>query len=154
MNIMFMTKFPDGTPTDFVRKIIKSIYPHEYENRRSMVEMMVSGMVPPFIFPKRHSIRRSKRVRRGMQLSLRTWHGKPYRSKQAEFLNHICVSTQDVTIFRVHGKVRVWIGDNILDNETVEVLAINDGFDSADDFVKYFQKGFIGQIIHWTGLRY
>jgi len=153
MNIMFMTKFPDGTPTDFLRKIIKSFHPHIYE-KEGLLEMMVTGTVPPFIFPKRHTMRRSKRVKKGMNLSLRNWQGKPYRSPQIEFAETICVSTQDVVVFRVHGKVRVWIDDRLLNDKEIEILAINDGFESVDDFIKYFQKGFIGQIIHWTELRY
>ncbi|HQU51435.1 MAG TPA: hypothetical protein PK643_00405 [Saprospiraceae bacterium] len=33
-------------------------------------------------------------------------------------------------------------------------LAQNDGFDSIDAFFDYFDKDFIGKIIHWTDLKY
>jgi hypothetical protein len=33
-------------------------------------------------------------------------------------------------------------------------LVINDGFDSIQDFVSYFDKDFTGKIIHWTDLKY
>ncbi len=36
----------------------------------------------------------------------------------------------------------------------IEKLAINDGFDSVEDFFAYFNKDFTGKIIHWTDLRY
>ncbi|RQO37929.1 hypothetical protein DBR39_13655 [Chryseobacterium sp. KBW03] len=33
-------------------------------------------------------------------------------------------------------------------------LAVNDGFESIDDFFSYFNKDFKGKIIHWTGFKY
>lgn len=33
-------------------------------------------------------------------------------------------------------------------------LAINDGFESAEDFLNYFNKEFTGQIIFWAGDKY
>ncbi|MEO6176960.1 MAG: hypothetical protein ABIP27_17535 [Flavobacterium circumlabens] len=30
----------------------------------------------------------------------------------------------------------------------------NDGFDSVEDFFNYFDKDFLGKIIHWTDLKY
>lgn len=33
-------------------------------------------------------------------------------------------------------------------------LAINDGFDSVEDFFAYFNKDFKGVIVHWTDLKY
>lgn len=36
----------------------------------------------------------------------------------------------------------------------LQELAVNDGFDSWEDFLKYFNKNFKGKIIHWTDLRY
>jgi len=33
-------------------------------------------------------------------------------------------------------------------------LAQNDGFDNVEDFFVYFDKDFIGKIIHWTDLKY
>ncbi|MFY0714108.1 hypothetical protein J1D01_10555 [Seonamhaeicola sp. NFXS20] len=47
----------------------------------------------------------------------------------------------------------------IVDNRSlkaseIKTLAINDGFDSVDDFFTWFNKGFTGKIIHWTNLNY
>lgn len=33
-------------------------------------------------------------------------------------------------------------------------LAINDGFQSVEEFYKWFDKNFAGKIIHWTKYRY
>ena len=36
----------------------------------------------------------------------------------------------------------------------IKILAKNDGFDSVDDFFKWFDKDFNGKIIHWTNKKY
>lgn len=155
---MFMTKFPNGKPTDFERKIKKSFDPHLCE-REDLKQMIVHGTVSPFIFPKLHTLRQSKRIKSGMDLSMRNWVGKPYRTKQNEFQTGKCKGTQDVKIFsgmRDGAKfVEIYVDDRLLDTETSQKLAINDGFDNYMDFVDYFHgKEFDGQIIHWTELRY
>ncbi|HEY6913205.1 MAG TPA: hypothetical protein VI413_00900 [Paludibacter sp.] len=48
----------------------------------------------------------------------------------------------------------VKIDDRKLTNSEIIVLATNDGFDSVHDFFRWFKKGFIGKIIHFTDLRY
>ncbi len=54
----------------------------------------------------------------------------------------------------------VWIDDELFYDYMaiyqlqMEHLAINDGFESLDDFFAYFDKDFKGKIIHWTDLKY
>lgn len=36
----------------------------------------------------------------------------------------------------------------------MELLAQNDGFDSVEDFMNYFNTDFKGKLIHWTDLKY
>lgn len=50
--------------------------------------------------------------------------------------------------------VFVSIDGRRLNNEEVRVLAKNDGFQSASDFLNFFDKDFTGKIIHWTDFRY
>jgi hypothetical protein len=38
--------------------------------------------------------------------------------------------------------------------ERMEVLAFNDGFDSVEDFLNYFNQDFTGKLIHWTDFKY
>ena len=38
--------------------------------------------------------------------------------------------------------------------EEIELLAKHDGFNSMEDFFKWFDKDFKGKIIHWTDFRY
>lgn len=48
----------------------------------------------------------------------------------------------------------VSIDGRLLNNEEVNVLAKNDGFQSASDFLEFFDKDFTGKIIHWTDFKY
>jgi hypothetical protein len=155
MNIMFMTKFPDGKETNFKKKIIYApnfYYNNEdsdfWKDERVRLDLL-SGLDV-----KLHTLRQSKRVKVGMWLSLRNWSGKPYRSTQVQFAGCFCKGTQDIVIFRVHKKLRVWVDGFLLNDSLITELALNDGFDSPEHFCEYFQKGFIGQIIHWTNMKY
>lgn len=57
-------------------------------------------------------------------------------------------------------KIRVLIDNNLFYQEGSPVdrgmlqLAINDGFNSVEDFFKYFSSDFEGKIIHWTDFEY
>ena len=51
----------------------------------------------------------------------------------------------------------VFVGDNLmyrLAPEEIEDLARNDGFNSVEDFFKWFDKDFDGKIIHWHENKY
>ena len=48
----------------------------------------------------------------------------------------------------------VQIDGAIINHSTLKELAINDGFDSVDDFFNWFCDDFEGKIIHWTDLKY
>lgn len=50
--------------------------------------------------------------------------------------------------------VRVYIDGDAIKKEVIKQLAINDGFDTPEDFFAYFNEDFKGKIIHWTDLRY
>lgn len=50
---------------------------------------------------------------------------------------------------------REWLETSeCLSDIEIETLAINDGFESAEDFFKWFPSEFVGKIIHWTDLSY
>jgi len=152
---MFMTKFPDGTETNFKSKILLGLC---VKSGWNMDEEKIS--------PKLHTIRQSNRVKKGMKLSMRYWKDKPYRSPQVEFCKAECLSTQDIKIewitatscmvyidgvfFTGHGIT--FYSEDALRNK--DILAMNDGFNSAADFFDWFNKDFEGQIIHWTNLKY
>lgn len=45
-------------------------------------------------------------------------------------------------------------GGRSLTTDQIMVLAANDGFDSIDDFFRWFNKDWSGYILHWTDFRY
>lgn len=65
-----------------------------------------------------------------------------------------CISTQSIKIKHTAAKIHVIVDNKILNQSETETLAINDGFESLDDFFKYFKKSFSGKIIHWTDKKY
>ena len=41
-----------------------------------------------------------------------------------------------------------------MNNIDIGIKINNDGFDSIENFLRWFNKDFEGKIIHWTGFRY
>lgn len=134
----------------------------------------------PLSVPKLHTIRedKSNRWRTGTDIHFVINNRTKNRFQFAPVIK--CVSTQDIEIRDVTGtKVSLanslnfgWIvshqvkdvtfylayeiyidGKRLLSDE-ISKLAINDGFDSVDDFFAYFNKDFTGKLIHWTNLKY
>lgn len=64
-----------------------------------------------------------------------------------------CVSVQEILI-DPNGFFRVIVDGKRLDDSDIMRLAINDGFDSVEDFFHWFDQPFKGKIIHWTELKY
>ncbi len=162
---MFMREFPDGSGTYFREKIRKCLYGET--TRAERIEMLVSGLVngPKSVKPKLHTIRpfsfdkdgtfKGCRYKEGMELSLRYWTGKPYRSSQEEFGRCVCKGIETIhVIYNREGVPNVYVGGNRVKGVDLEMLAMNDGFDSVEDFFKWFNKDFSGWIIHWTMFRY
>lgn len=40
------------------------------------------------------------------------------------------------------------------DEKKLKALALNDGFDTVEEFLDYFNDNFKGKLIHWTNLKY
>jgi hypothetical protein len=62
------------------------------------------------------------------------------------------------TIAGPHGEFdyypAIWIDGRQLKEPEIKQLAINDGFDSVEDFFRWFKHDWSGKILHWTDLRY
>lgn len=142
MIIGYKKQFPWGLPTFFKGKIIDGI--------------------------KKHTIREDNANRWHEGRKINHCHG--VRTKQFEnFYNNDCTGTQEITIlwnnavfFR--SKAVVYIGSKLIgcyypdkkeiSDNRIKTLAANDGFDSVEDFFKWFYEDYYGKIIHWTDLRY
>ena len=102
---------------------------------------------------KRSTIRVRARCRLGDQLSLRTWEGKPYRSKHRVLADVTCVNTSPIQI----SADGVILGCFNLSAETAHNLAVADGFASFQEMAEWFAKThktdiFTGELIEWRRL--
>ena len=129
--------------------------------------------------PKKHTIRGGDRWNAGQVIHFKQWTGEPYNSKTYNFAPLVrCVSAERVRIRwgeehgiktmlvdiekhnlgRVDWKREGWVqfheDGTTTDWGIMHDLAINDGFDNIEDFAKWFDHDFTGQIIHWTNTRY
>lgn len=66
-------------------------------------------------------------------------------------VDRICVIEIDGRFF---GDAYFFQGELKTGSYTLEQLAINDGFDTVQDFFDWFREDFSGKIIHWTDLKY
>lgn len=152
MILGFSKYFPWGEPTLFREKIISSIDKNVFPRN-----LRLDG-------PKIHSIRGGDRWRPGLTIQMAYW----VRSKQYFQFNKgipelsLCKVVQGITIYPLERLI--WIEDldrpvgtgrmRLFPGNKHEILAINDGL-SLEEFWRWFgKKEFVGQIIHWTELKY
>ncbi len=115
----------------------------------------------PRLHPKIHTIRKDEndRWKPGMDIHFVINGRSKNRFQFAPVVK--CLSVQKIRIkhhFNNLGSM-VYVGDpncllNPLHPDEVEILAKNDGFESVEDFFKYFNGDFKGKLVHWTGLKY
>jgi predicted patatin/cPLA2 family phospholipase len=48
----------------------------------------------------------------------------------------------------------IYVNGKNLNSLEIFAIAVNDGFESTEQFFKWFNKDFTGKIIHWTDFRY
>lgn len=175
MTLSFSTKI-NGTPNYFVPKIWMGLPFPDYQNKRKTYEYFYDAHVydlgKPWdipdgpINPKITTIREdaSNRWRAGMDIHMVINNRTKNRFQFAPVMK--CKRVQAIEIkqmlmtmsaysITVDEKIFVVeVDGKRLNRFDIEVLAINDGFDSVEDFFSYFNKDFTGKIIHWTNLKY
>ena len=122
---------------------------------------MVIGFNPRFKEPilkktKKHTLREDphNRWKQGIKMHMATGvRTKNYN----QFNEDVCKSTQKIEIIRTSDYLNetiVKVDGRKLTEPEIQQLAWNDGFDNLVSFWLWFDKGFIGKIIHWTDLKY
>ena len=102
---------------------------------------------------KLHTIRKDehKRWKEGMKIHFSTGSRTPQYNN---FKTGVCKGIQSIEIRNRN----IYIDDRELPllSDKVEWLAVNDGFDSIEDFWAWFDQysPFTGRIIHWSDIRY
>lgn len=181
MQIHFVKQFPWGEPSYFIEKIwagfalndflwynregcwatehYKEHWPYGNDSRG------ISSWWRPFmkVKPKIHTIREDlkDRWKPNKMIHFEQWTGKPYHSKCYNFAPLIpCMSTQRIRI-ECQGSHKlkdlgasVFIDNRFLSMNEIEILSQNDGFESYQDFFRWFNKDYSGKIIHWTDFNY
>jgi hypothetical protein len=136
MILGFKTSFPWGAETNFRNKVLAG-YVHRGVAALAMLQ------------PKIHTIREDKGKRWGLGMKIHFCTGA--RTKQMNiFKVDECKGTQEINI--VYPKI--FVDNRLLAQGEMLDLSRNDGFESIGDFWKYFDKPFMGRIIHWTEKRY
>lgn len=114
---------------------------------------------------KPHSFREGDRWRPGMKIHMATGVRTPNYEQFNKDWKHAqtVVSTQKVEILTTHEIPGILFYDEKPGEETkarfiygkgLEIIAKKDGFDTVEDFLKFFHHHWFGQIVHWTDLRY
>lgn len=172
MNLAFQQKFPWEEETLFKEKILAceeringvSITPDTYPiDLATLVRSRQDDIIP-----KLHTFREDPKDRWKPGYDIHHLYNSRKKNRD-NFLINRCHSIQNVSI--IH-EVPL-IGKNELDEdvkigthpvvlidgrwmspEMIETIAKNDGFKDTEQFFRWFNKNFIGKIIHWTKLRY
>jgi transcription termination factor Rho len=169
MILGFITKIKDK-PTFFPEKILSCMHYDlkigaklneflnferlGYKTKQDLINKILS------VKPKKHTIRRDEKQR----WKFDNWIH--FNINVRTVLMYLfapiikCKSTQIIEI----GKLKstdIWyldfavsVDDVYLSASQIEKLAINDGFDSVEDFFEWFNEDYKGKIIHWTDLKY
>ena len=136
-----MTFTATGSPTLKISEMILTF------SKVDFVRKIIDG-------EKIHTIREDKHNRWYAGRVIQFWFGNPRNVKKNpyQFKVGICMSTQKIEI-----KNKCVYIDNrelkLLSNK-VELLSVQDGFDSAREYFEWFNKDFKGVIIHWTDYKY
>ncbi len=116
---------------------------------------MILSFKPQFVIPilqntKVHTIREDKHNRYGNGRYIQMATGVRTKNYNC-FCEAYCISTQKIYINHAR---EIFIDGNIISPIHIIRLALNDGFESVEDFWKWFDKPFQGKIIHWTDYKY
>lgn len=180
MNLSF-TQTINGKPNYFIEKIWSGLDPMITPDYYCFNEDYVNKFVNHWdgawtnttetnFPPKLHTIREYRRTKTG-ELSPKQWKAgdkihmciNPRQKNYFQFAPVVkCVSVQTIEIkhelykdgdFAVNFR-KTFVDGIELYQPDLQNIAINDGFDSIEDFYLYFDKNFTGVIIHWTNLKY
>lgn len=109
----------------------------------------------PRLHPKLHTIRKDQndRWRPGMDIHFVINGRTKDRFQFAPVVK--CTIVQRIEVKHAFPHRYVFIDDRYIASwKELDALARNDGFDSIEDFFRYFNEDFKGKLIHWTNLKY
>ena len=159
----------NGKPTYFVERIWEGLLRNYFQDDKEYIEFMNAhkkrfgidwDWFPDehnrLTNPKIHTIREDKKER--WQIGTKIDFFINVRQKNMFRFAPVLpvLSTQKVEI--IHTKklngIIVNIDGRRLSPSELQDFALNDGFDTLNEFIAYFNKDFTGKLIHWTAKRY
>ena len=159
MTLGFSTTI-NNKPTYFVEKIWTSLgYDIQTAKIRDMIFDCPIWFNPEPMKPKKHTIRKDEKDRWkvGNDIHFVINNRTKNRFQFAPITKVKSIQKIEIVIRGVKNErpINVYIDGKIIGlGNGLEELAINDGFDSLDEFYDYFKDGFVGKLIHWTDARY
>lgn len=155
-------------PTHFPERVIKSIDGITEYQQSSLLKVYkwhdVDYPFDPKVSAKKHTIRvdKSNRWRKGMKIHPVINNRTKNRFQFAPEMTCTGVERIFMSLHPQTEELEISAGDSYLYYPEKEKLATNDGFDSYEDFEKWFHKILIkeaaqclsARIIHWTDVRY
>ncbi|RYX86895.1 hypothetical protein EON73_02460 [bacterium] len=170
MNLGFSQEI-NGNPSNFIEKIWASIILNkldginkvQYHAYAALYNNQFNENWDGFMEekkPKLHTIRSGKRWKAGDLIHFVIDTSPTTYFQFAPVFK--CYSVQDIEIRNVSGQKKrpiVYIEGReiqLLENHRsiLPELAVNDGFESINDFFAYFNTDFTGQLVHWTEFNY
>lgn len=136
----FMERFPNGKETHFREKIW------------AIKDLKLQGTYKP----KRHTIRETEFWQKwvGRPVEPFYWEDKPYNSGHIVFDKLPIISWQKFEVAITPTGKRILVDGDQLGPVLIEELAINDGFDTVEEFFQWFKEDFSGYIYHFTATKY
>lgn len=156
MVLSFKERFPWGAPTYFREKILLGAGYKWFNNAAVKVSngLILKDEYGQRLRPKIHTIRAG--IRWTADDAIHMAYGVR-SSRYCQFNRlvpglQVCKSVQHIEIQRKRAPfIRI---DGIPIVHQLEDLYFNDGFDSPNDFWRWFNEPFKGQIIHFTDFKY
>ena len=175
MNLSFSEEI-NGKPQYFIRKIWRSLPPEIQDNDFDTFESdhrlrFNTGFCKPKIGveslnPKIHTIRRFRTNATG-DIAIRQWNKgmaihmsiNPGTVDYFRFAPLIfCTALQNIEINWASASntylPEIKIDQRLLTLPEINLLAVNDGFDTTEAFLNYFSLNFKGVLLHWTNFSY
>lgn len=161
MNLAFKTTI-SGKPTNFVEKIWEGFLQKGIQFKAKEMQIGMKALPEDYkiktFSPKIHTIRKDEKNRwkAGVMID---FFINPRQKNMFRFAPRVTVSSiQQIKIFHqthsLGNEAFIYVDSKRLRGNDIKTLAINDGFESVEDFLDYFKEDFIGKIIHWTNLQY
>ena len=160
MILSFKTEI-NGKPTYFVEKIFKNFKKTEFcfSKTSDINKFKISDFFYLVKIPKIHTIREDKndRWKAGNKIDFFINARTKAMFRFAPIVSVVSIQKIEIIYDKNFGKSifpSIIIDGNKLHPEKVDILSQNDGFDTVEEFLQFFNEDFSGKIIHWTDLKY